>query len=658
MQVDAEVRLTRSGSLNPPTVYYRVGKDQKLDLSHIRNDLIRLEETIIFALIERAQFGLNLKVYEPGALTDRFPCPMLDYFLLESEKVHARMRRYTSPEEHAFFPDDLPIPILPPKAVPEVLNPNLINYNAKIKSYYTNVLLPLICRSGDDEEYGSAATCDITCLQALSKRVHYGKFVAEAKFQEDTETYKQLIAGKDADGILEKLTNRAVEERLLDRVRQKASTYGRDVGMTCATDSTLHFKVDPEVIVAAYRDFIIPVTKEVEVDYLLERCGPLKVAFVGEHSSEGFIVAKQLFGLPSHDPRSPVTPPQTSSADLVSCQTVSKALQEVVAGQCHHAIVPLEDSRTGVNQGTVRALFGSSCFVVAETFLRVPLVLAVPPDSEGVDGLEEPDSVGGVLGNGNVEGRGAASPSSQRKTRRLQTLHPTFPVPLDALWATEEAAEDSAGSLSAEMSSSLCFAPSHLEAARACSLKRYRKGSLSSSEGACGGGGEGSGSCGGSGLSGTSSSSSSSSSSSGLVACLTSLEAAEKFGLKVVRKDFEQFCGVSRWIVLGTRLSSKSGYDRTMIQLSSTPNEAGAVSLALEVFKRHGVNLTALYSFPERSDLTAYSFLAQADGHADDAHIQAAVQELQSGEGGRTRVRILGSFPIAAQVAAGPSGSG
>lgn len=42
---------------------------------------------------------------------------------------------------------------------------------------------PGITLPGDDNNHGSAATLDILCLQALSKRIHYGKFVAEAKFR-------------------------------------------------------------------------------------------------------------------------------------------------------------------------------------------------------------------------------------------------------------------------------------------------------------------------------------------------------------------------------------------------------------------------------------------------------------------------------------------
>ena len=47
--------------------------------------------------------------------------------------------------------------------------------------------------------------------QALSKRIHYGKFVAEAKFRSQPATYAPLIKVGDAEGIMDALTDRAVE---------------------------------------------------------------------------------------------------------------------------------------------------------------------------------------------------------------------------------------------------------------------------------------------------------------------------------------------------------------------------------------------------------------------------------------------------------------
>lgn len=48
---------------------------------------------------------------------------------------------------------------------------------------FTSSCAAAIAAPGDDGNYGSAATLDVLALQALSKRIHYGKFVAEAKFR-------------------------------------------------------------------------------------------------------------------------------------------------------------------------------------------------------------------------------------------------------------------------------------------------------------------------------------------------------------------------------------------------------------------------------------------------------------------------------------------
>lgn len=50
--------------------------------------------------------------------------------------------------------------------------------------------------------------------QALSKRIHYGMFVAEAKFREKPEQYSELIRRRDEEGIMELLTDRAVEQKV------------------------------------------------------------------------------------------------------------------------------------------------------------------------------------------------------------------------------------------------------------------------------------------------------------------------------------------------------------------------------------------------------------------------------------------------------------
>ncbi|ORX70123.1 chorismate mutase [Linderina pennispora] len=267
-------------------------------LSELRNTLVRLEDTIIFALIERSQFKHNNAVYKAGAMQfkDGYSGSFLTWFLKEVEQVHAKVRRYQSPDEYPFT-SNLPDPILPPLDYPPVLvDPEHININDEIFDVYVNTVVPGITAVGDDKNYGSSATRDIECLQALSRRIHYGKFVAESKFQDPSthEEYVKHIKEKNRDKLMELLTNEKVEEQLLKRLKVKALIYGQDLSSaidnstpnapgnsSCTSvcnicddpDSPDRAKsrVDYDLVVSLYRDYVIPLTKEVEVEYLLHR---------------------------------------------------------------------------------------------------------------------------------------------------------------------------------------------------------------------------------------------------------------------------------------------------------------------------------------------------------------------------------------------------
>jgi hypothetical protein len=132
-----------------------------LDLGHIRQSLRRMEDSIIFSLIERTQFRINHKVYEPDCEEKIYPPQLLspslpplpvpspaalpalsicslpplppgteisafnlhqlksagsdgclgDYFIYQTECLHSQARRYKHPTEYAFF-GPLPQPTL------------------------------------------------------------------------------------------------------------------------------------------------------------------------------------------------------------------------------------------------------------------------------------------------------------------------------------------------------------------------------------------------------------------------------------------------------------------------------------------------------------------------------------------------------------------
>lgn len=238
----------------------------------------RLEDTIIMHVIERCQFPLNKSIYTPGAITiPGSDLSFMDWYLREQERIQSRIRRFESPDEYPFFPDALEGAILPPVDYPHILHPNDVNVNDRIKSFYTDRFLPAVCpdfggrgdRGPSSENYGSTATCDIACLQAISRRIHFGKFVAESKFRHEEAKYTDMIRREDREAIGDAIVNKAVEKQVLARLRSKAESYGKDPVAMNDTESLPRINVD--AVVAMYEDFVIPLTKEVEVEYLMQR---------------------------------------------------------------------------------------------------------------------------------------------------------------------------------------------------------------------------------------------------------------------------------------------------------------------------------------------------------------------------------------------------
>jgi len=221
--------------------------------------------------------------------------------------------------------DHLPRPLIAPINFPAILHANSVNVNPSILSLYARQIVPRITRAAtlalaklkrasgivgdgeyeDDGNYGSAATIDIEVLQAISKRVHYGKFVSESKFRDDPAAFIPHIRNRDRDALAALITKPEVERKLLVRVRNKALMYGHDyldvpapgslgagalgnpypssnekpmngngngnTATSAGSAPSSTSKIDADCVVELYEDFIIPLTKEVEVDYLLQR---------------------------------------------------------------------------------------------------------------------------------------------------------------------------------------------------------------------------------------------------------------------------------------------------------------------------------------------------------------------------------------------------
>jgi chorismate mutase len=98
---------------------YMVSGDP-LSLDRIRSVLTRLEDTIIFGLIERAQFAHNPRIYQKGAFEELrgldFKGSWLDWFLSEIEGFHGTFVQMLDPptDSRHMFCWFSPFPLLTP----------------------------------------------------------------------------------------------------------------------------------------------------------------------------------------------------------------------------------------------------------------------------------------------------------------------------------------------------------------------------------------------------------------------------------------------------------------------------------------------------------------------------------------------------------------
>lgn len=268
-----------------------------LDLANIRKSLIRMEDSIIFSLIERSQYKLNSGVYKPDCeQLGEFKLHQLksagsngclgDWFIYQTECLHSQVTRYEHPTEYSFF-GPLPEPSLGgplkkqkvSKEKEAILAPvqESCKVNQRLLEIYRKRMLPALCEDGDDGNHGSTAVQDVHCLQTMATRIYYGLFVAESKFRSETEKATALIKAKDRDGLTAFITKPDVELKNIQRVILKARTFSQDIkageqGQLAPISSVdTKYKINPEFIGTVFRDFLMPLTKDVEVEYLLTR---------------------------------------------------------------------------------------------------------------------------------------------------------------------------------------------------------------------------------------------------------------------------------------------------------------------------------------------------------------------------------------------------
>jgi chorismate mutase/prephenate dehydratase len=124
--------------------------------------------------------------------------------------------------------------------------------------------------------------------------------------------------------------------------------------------------------------------------------------------------------------------------------------------------------------------------------------------------------------------------------------------------------------------------------------------------------------------------------------------AAEVYGLRVLAAQIEDRPDNStRFLVLGRKLFTPSGDDRTTLLLSVGHTDSpGALHRLLEPLAKHRISLTRIESRPSHKKKWDYVFFVDIEGHCEDTHVKKALDALKKRA---SLFRVLGSYPRAVQ---------
>ena len=273
-------------------------QQQQLQLDHVRAHLLRQEDTIIFGWVRRGAYLRNSGLLAIGTSSPARPAEWqphhsaLSWFLEQTERAHAAIGRYRAPDELPFTRQGAeasaaavavgPSLAAPPSPLPAFADD--IDFNAQVMASYLDVILDEVADVGeDDSQHGTCLLLDVAALQALSKRVHFGKYVAEAKFRQERALFEPLIATGDRHGVRAALTHPAQEDAVASRVARKAAQMLANEAEAAASlgeggaggnggaGKGRQPRLTAEAVARLWRDVVMPLTKDVQVAYLMRR---------------------------------------------------------------------------------------------------------------------------------------------------------------------------------------------------------------------------------------------------------------------------------------------------------------------------------------------------------------------------------------------------
>ncbi len=134
-------------------------------------------------------------------------------------------------------------------------------------------------------------------------------------------------------------------------------------------------------------------------------------------------------------------------------------------------------------------------------------------------------------------------------------------------------------------------------------------------------------------------------------AAIASRRAAERYGLEVAAERIEDLpFNYTRFFVLGAEGPVPAAGPSKSSLVLATRHRPGELVACLEVFPRHGINMTKLESRPRRDKPWSYLFYVDVEGHIDEPNVAAAMTDLMRKA---AFVKFLGSYPAAETLEVG-----
>ena len=127
------------------------------------------------------------------------------------------------------------------------------------------------------------------------------------------------------------------------------------------------------------------------------------------------------------------------------------------------------------------------------------------------------------------------------------------------------------------------------------------------------------------------------------IAAIANETCAQLFDLNILSNDInDEKDNKTRFYILGRGSVCCENTDKTSIILS-TKNYPGALCDVLQIFSKHGLNLTYIDSRPSKRKLGEYLFFVEIDGLKTDENVKTAINELMNFV---DFFKILGSFKV------------